>query len=180
MIDSNKPRDTDSIGLAAKELRTFKKDILAEFAAALDAEFPIGFVYEQHHNTQPPTELFNYEGFYWVELDYGGAFFRAAGGLAQNFEDQTTPQADATAVKNLSIVANGQHEHVYYRATLASSDYLFFPYGVMTYFQNLYTSTNGAHTHSLTGGDAETRPKNYTMRLWERVDYLTWLQVTGG
>jgi hypothetical protein len=32
------------------------------------------------------------------------------------------------------------------------------------------TSTDGNHTHTITGGDTETRPKTYCVNFWIKVD----------
>jgi len=83
-----------------------------------------------------------------------------------------TVQDDATAINGISASANGSHNHLegVYTDSLVPTVYSSIAKGVTTPYstrggssvqtrQN-YVSTAAAHTHSLTGGDTETRPKN--------------------
>ena len=54
--------------------------------------YPIGSVYTQYPNQESPNDLWGAVST-WVEQDYGGAFFRASGGNAQAFANQTAMQA---------------------------------------------------------------------------------------
>ena len=49
--------------------------------------YPIGYVYPQYPKQKSPNELWG-DISTWEEIDYGGAFFRAAGGNSDTFDEE--------------------------------------------------------------------------------------------
>ncbi len=66
--------------------------------------YPIGFTYPQYPGQKDPNELWG-DISTWEELNYGGAFFRAAGGNADGFSVQKEVTGLAGTV--LTIVGHG-------------------------------------------------------------------------
>lgn len=54
-------------------------------SAQFDIAWPIGVTYPQYPGCKSPNELWGQYST-WVELDFGGAFFRSSGGNASSFE----------------------------------------------------------------------------------------------
>ena len=132
--------------------------------------YPIGVTYVQYPGQKSPNELWPNIST-WEEIDYSGAFFRASGGNADSFiaEGGTlTPQAEGTAVNGLSI-GGGNHSHIYDGIYLQNgSSFTTISVG-SAYLGKIDTRTvgNGAHSHTITG-DTETRPSNFTIKIWKR------------
>ena len=119
--------------------------------------------------------------------DLRGAYMRMAGvnNTKANWDGGTlaTFQEDSTALpKNrLAIASDGDHKHLQgYRTT--STNYYEFGWkaleksapvssnGSYAEADLAYTSTNGAHTHAIQGGDAETRPKTYAVNYFIKIN----------
>ena len=115
--------------------------------------FPIGYVYTQYPTKKSPTEL-GFAGT-WTPFDYAGDFFRSEGGDASAFESGEQPDV----IKN--------HTHPYTDASPTGSANVGFGPPLIS---ALPTFTSPSRTTSNnTGGSAdETRPKNRTIKLWER------------
>lgn len=62
-----------------------KKLVSASSSIQFDIAWPIGVTYTQYPGQKSPNELWSQYST-WEELNYGGAFFRCAGGNASNFE----------------------------------------------------------------------------------------------
>jgi hypothetical protein len=163
MINVDTPLDIDKAGYIALQIRALKQDILDMFAGGL---LPVGYVYTQYPDTKSPEEL-GLQGT-WEIMNFAGAFFRSEGGLAQDFDTQVAQQADTTAVKGLSVVTAGAHQHGYVRLIqdVPYEGGNYGDWGNMSYYTR-NTDPAGGHSHTLTG-DAETRPVNYTVRKWRR------------
>lgn len=156
-------------------------------SASFDAFFPKGMIYTQYPGKKSPNELWG--GFStWEEItDYSGAFFRASGGNAASFieEGQTlSPQGQATALNGVhgnqqtaDTSTDGNHTHsTQYAYTISSTTYGPFGNGERALAYTWTTSGDGgSHSHSVTftpsisSSDTETRPVNYTVKIWERV-----------
>lgn len=145
---------------------------------------PVGFVYIQFPNKQSPSTI--YPSYTWTNItdQYAGAFFRFEGGNASTFESGLQDDATATTGLNTSFCScpyNNTHCHpIAYCNTgngVAGSPLLYAGQCYVSLSTTICysgsstnsTSDSGAHTHgvTLTGG-TETRPINYTVRLWER------------
>ncbi len=136
-----------------------------------DVSHPVGDIFIQYPSigsfvTKTPQQLFNVDGVSstWEEVDYGGVFFRANGGLSETFGSQTEPQKDAFQ----------GHEHSGVRASAGTYSYVSSD-GVAG--QGGGNGRNGpGFTTTTIKKDAygdpryalETRPKNYTVKVWRR------------
>ena len=63
-----------------------KKLVSASVSAQFDIAWPVGVTYTQYPGQKSPNELWSQYST-WEELDYGGAFFRAEGGNASQFNN---------------------------------------------------------------------------------------------
>jgi len=143
--------------------------------------YPVGFVYIQFPNQSSPADLF--PDYRWENItpQYAGAFFRVEGGNASAFESGLQDDATATTGLNTSLVScpfTTTHAHCLcpVRTTMERNRTRCVNCGVgnqtisCNICQCVYTtpSANG-HTHNVTlTGGVETRPINYTIRLWKR------------
>mgnify|MGYP007069881958 CR=1 FL=1 len=148
-------------------------------ATLLDTIYPIGVTYVQYPQQASPQTLF--PTMTWQVLDYSGAFFRASGGNANSFIEsgQTlTAQAQATAKNGLTITKSGSISvnsagvstcRDFYADTspsirLGSTSY----YGATgTAYSHSHTVTNTLN-YTLSSSQTETRPINYTIKIWVR------------
>lgn len=138
----------------------------------------VGSTFVRYPAQNSPDEVYPCSKWSDISSSYAGAFFRAAGGNAQAFANQTNYQSDATAVKGLSVDNKDlSHTHTHgYNATsgspqlFAAGGYSFIGVNNLT----VATATTAAtitmnHDHSLSSSDAETRPINYTVQIWKRI-----------
>ena len=151
----------------------------------LDALYPVGVTYLQFPTCESPVDLF--PTLTWTEINFDGAFFRASGTNADAFirvGGTLIPQGQGTAVNNLSMGNMSQNATgTIYIDELASGYGTFNPYGNISRGSSpgvTYTrsaSANGTyyafninvqHNHSLSSTDSETRPVNYTVKVWKR------------
>ena len=135
--------------------------------AIIDMVWPIGVIYTQYPQQKSPQELF--PNTTWEEVNYDGAFFRAEGGKAAAFNGGKQGQSIQSHNHTGSTSTNGAHRH--------SIGFAYEFYGDENGYRNVTnrgsteTSENGAHSHSFTTdstGGEETRPANYTIRIWKR------------
>ena len=137
--------------------------------AIIDKVWPIGVIYVQFPQQKSPQELF--PNTTWVELDYGGAFFRASGGNAAAFnggkqEELVGPHSDSVTV------TGGNHRHPYsfsdthnggeHDKPVAYDNSNNETTGYTGYSGDLSMSGTVNHTAK------ENRPANYTIRIWKR------------
>ncbi len=136
-----------------------------------DYIYPIGSTYTQYPDCASPNEL--WPDTTWTELDFNGAFFRATGGLAQAFDNQTSMQSQETAVNSLSA-SQDYHRHLAYMNSKNEANVS----GGLTLTACAGSAANTGNRGSsytscakpgitLTGGQ-ETRPMNYTIKIWKR------------
>lgn len=142
---------------------------------------PVGAVYVQYPNKKSPEEIWFTATWQNISSDYAGAFFRAAGGKAQAFSNQTSAQADM-----IKTHTTGTESADHYHNPAGSGYFLCFQgsYGETTQGleqggmwaglgkgQGLTGGRSNSHTH--TYGNAtnnpETRPINFTVQIWERI-----------
>lgn len=156
--------------------------------AIIDMVWPIGVIYTQYPQQKSPQELF--PNTTWEEVNYDGAFFRAAGGKAAAFIEESgalSKQGQSIQSHDHSFSWSGSHSHGVTDPGHA--------HGIPTGTQDsrndgqndhAYShSTNNSTTSAKTGisinsatisisgttgstGGNETRPENYTIRIWKR------------
>ncbi len=175
---------------------TGMKEILKEFR---DRIYPIGITYVQYPQQKSPEELF--PGTTWEVIDYDGAFFRASGGNADGFiEESGDLSKQAEDIKghthefavsgdtgNMSANATGKvvssweglfnGRSISYSGNMAATGSITWAGGDNSGGSNPTTlSINVEHTHSFefsgeteANSGTETRPENYTVRVWKRV-----------
>ena len=120
--------------------------------------------------------------------DLRGAYMRMAGanGTKANWDGGTldTYQEDSTALAKNHFVAasDGAHKHEHGTKTtahpysfgykpLGTSGGVLANTGTGGFAQDhAYTSTDGAHTHAISGGDPETRPKSYAVNYFVKIN----------
>ena len=125
-------------------------------------EMPVGFVYTQYPGQQEPQYLF--PGTWVYTTAYAGAFFRAEGGRASVFN--TVKQADMLKY----------HKHGFQAPTDNRINLNGDGYGAMRYtWANHKTREmfDKSDTELADNGDTadtlpETRPENFTIRIWRR------------
>ena len=155
----------------------------------IDKVWPIGVIYTQYPQQKSPQELWG-DISTWVELDYSGAFFRASGGKADAFIDEgqtLTKQSNSIQSHNHNFSWSGSHRHTItdpghsHGYELGEYDGGVGCAGERTerYYgsASTYSATTGisidSKTISISGttdstGGNETRPANYTIRIWKR------------
>lgn len=120
---------------------------------------PIGFVYVQFPGEKSPQELFGCGTWQNITAQFPGAFFRAEGGNASAFgaglQGMMIQSHGHSASFNSWVVTGGSGEN---RAHGGLSN---------SYFITGLSSGIPAVSITATGG-AETRPINYSIRIWKR------------
>ena len=151
--------------------------------AIIDMVWPIGVIYTQYPQQKSPQELF--PNTTWEELKYDGAFFRASGGNAAAFNGGK--QGQSIRSHNHTFSWSGSHSH----GVTDPGHSHGVPTGTQDgrnegYNDHAYSfEENNRTTSSKTGisidskkisisgttgsaGGNETRPENYTIRIWKR------------
>ena len=150
----------------------------ADYTIYADGEMggcpPVNATYTQYPQCKSPQEIWFLAT--WEELNYGGAFFRASGGNADAFIDESgvlVAQADMVKGHTHSVsVSGGNHTHgVYGGDEAGSGGYIgdspranYIGSAGIGYSGNL--SMSGTATSS---NNEENRPLNYTIRIWKRI-----------
>ena len=131
-------------------------------------------VFVQFPNMPIPDTFLSFEGYRWAEVNYGGAFFRAAGGHANGFNGGL--QEDA--IRNITGELVGLHLGFYY-SYIGVEDQTSHCKGVFTVERsNLYHRAAGVDKDKnnikavfdasrVVPTAEENRPVNYTVRLWK-------------
>jgi len=133
----------------ASAVFTEKDDIIHQSGAK--AIFPVGHVYTQYPGKKSPSEL-KFLGT-WTSFNFSGDFFRSEGGDASAFE--SGQQGD--------VIKNHTHPYQDNSATGTTNA------GSGAFPLVPALSNVGKTTSNNNGGSAdETRPKNRTIKLWER------------
>ena len=182
--------------------------------AIFDIVHPVGEVYVQYPQQDPPATIYNKSGITstWTVIDYDGAFFRAQGGNAIAFSEKgssLSTQADSVKEHQHTInhthsgttgscraLANGEQRwEGWFSAAEGGQGHSEFTAGgnmwVSDNTARTYPSATGSgnghrqvninvdHRHDFTTssqsltesgwyGSGETRPMNYTIRVWKR------------
>ena len=151
--------------------------------AIIDTVWPIGVIYTQYPQQKSPQELF--PNTTWEEVNYSGAFFRASGGNAAAFNGGR--QGQSIQSHDHSFSWSGSHSH-----SITDPGH---SHGIPTGAQDSHTGDYNDHgyeyegtksttssktnisidseTISISGttgsaGGNETRPENFTIRIWKR------------
>lgn len=153
---------------------------------------PIGSVYIQFPQKMSPNDLWgNYST--WEEVDYDGAFFRASGGNAECFADKTDTlscclQASDYQCHTHNVISCSTNKTLYGCLGIyqwGNTGYTLKCSGIVNAVA--YSGVQGTgqvlsyggvtlnidltHRHRVTigsTGDSETRPTNYTVKIWVR------------
>jgi hypothetical protein len=114
---------------------------------------PVNFIYVQIYDQPSPQDLWPSARWQAISAEcYEGSFFRAEGGNAQSFYNQSIPQEDQLK----------RHTHKYWRVSDGGNR------GDRDGKPRF--ADNGLDHDTLETGGSETRPINYTVRIWERVE----------
>ena len=162
------------------------------FKAIFDLVRPVGDVYVQYPQQANPNELWGAFST-WQVVNYDGAFFRAEGTNANAFIEKTgvlVKQANSIKSHNHNFYWEGSHRH----SLWSGNDYgdKTFGFGQTSYSLGVagqanpaglnYRDIMGKYSNQVMsdtkivvsgstknfGGD-ETRPDNFTMRIWKRI-----------
>lgn len=152
----------------------------------LDALYPVGVTYLQFPTCESPVDLF--PTLTWTEINFDGAFFRASGTNADAFigvGGTLIPQGQATAKNGLSVSVDSNSSLTGYAGAFSGAGFVQGNAAIGgicslgTYRGNAYQGAGGSpgydlsinanHGHTCTvSGDSETRPVNYTVKVWKR------------
>ena len=178
---------------AAGQLLAVLNKIKAE---AINEAWPVGITYVQYPQQKSPQELFPKTT--WVELSYDGAFFRASGGNAQAFIEKSgvLSKQEQSIQSHLHTIAH-KHSRGTMEITGSLSGTKDIYNGASGAFtisydqksrprweddrENTYADCSFVASRSWSGytseptngnsgstGDTETRPSNYSVRIWKR------------
>ena len=163
-----------------KKLKDFKENI---DLSVFNLIYPVGVTYTQYPQQASPMELWGSFST-WNVVNYDGAFFRAEGTNANAFIEKTgvlVKQADAikthttggmsdratgSLVTDKNFLADSYSSSgniSAWRFPSNSNQLSWHPIG--NYGTELNIDVSHTHTYS---GAAETRPQNYTVRIWKR------------
>ena len=153
--------------IAKKEIEDRKKAI-ADYCP-----YPIGANYVQYPTTAEPATF--WKNTKWKELDFQGAFFRASGGNANDFINA----GEELVIQEQEIQ---KHKHtIEAQYVRASGD----PNSFIQFTRNRAGTWNGGNAgisnegnevfyvpehETLETGSGETRPMNFTIRIWKRTE----------
>lgn len=160
-----------------------KKLVSANISVQFDLAWPIGVTYVQYPQQASPMDLWG-DFSTWEVINYDGAFFRAEGTNADAFIEKTgvlVKQVDQN--KAHSHTASGMDQNSEGSFMIADGACIGSISGFVkerigwTNYRGMKEQASYAgvrmdisHTHTINpdGGD-ETRPSNYTMRVWKRI-----------
>lgn len=140
---------------------------------AAEELYPIGFVYVQFPNTDDPATLGLPGTWTNISSNFAGRFFRAEGGTAAAFgccQDFATNYCCINSTVT-STSSEACHCHTTcvtctYKGRATGGTLLSRALGTTA---SVATTSNGAHTHTISiSNTTETRPDNYTVRIWRR------------
>ena len=160
-----------------KQLKDFKENI---DLSVFNLIYPVGVTYTQYPQQASPMELWGSFST-WEVVNYDGAFFRAEGTNANAFIEKTgvlRKQQDAIKTHTtggMSANATGNFNTRFSDASVVEPTGNVSRSGVFKGYKsgsgdawvgvNYYIDVS--HTHTCYG-DIETRPQNYTVRIWKR------------
>lgn len=132
--------------------------------------YPVGYVYVQFPNTNDPKTLGLPGTWQNISSKYAGRFFRAEGGAAAAFGCCQNYLTNYDNLKATCTSYSPVHRHCFYMSCACAGS----GSGSSTSLPMMCTCTKascsaGAHTHTVTFTcSGETRPANYTIRIWKR------------
>ncbi|NLK47153.1 MAG: hypothetical protein GX297_10960 [Treponema sp.] len=129
------------------------------FYVKSEPAIPIGFVYVQFPGEMSPQELFGCGTWQDITSLFAGAFFRAEGGNASAF---------GAGLQNMMIQSHN-HGISFHSSPVTWLSGASLRHGGMS--QSYFITGGGAGAISATitaAGGAETRPVNYTIKIWKR------------
>jgi hypothetical protein len=160
-----------------------------------DVIHPVGEVYVQYPQQDPPATIYNKRGITstWTVINYNGAFFRAQGGNANAFSEKgSSLSTQADMVKShthpfswsgttSTDIADGQikttgtweagsgvfsqgGESINHSSTSGKSNMM----KIHFHHEHSHTYSGSSTTDSNDSRATETRPMNYTIRIWKR------------
>lgn len=155
---------------------------LITLQTAFNAAHPVGCTYVQFPQQDDPATLFNKNGVQstWQVINYGGAFFRAAGGNAEAFKTKTDDLIlQSSALPNITGVLNGKSVE----AGMGGGSVDFTRSGALNYKSAKKQRTGGSNygnvlieisidasdSNPVYGRRDEVAPQNYTIRVWKRI-----------
>ena len=185
----------DTVADAEADLSNLEEGMLIgtkDLDTVSNCPFPVGSVYTQYPQCDAPADL--WFGTTWTELNFSGAFFRANGGNADSYIDETgtlAPQGDMVKshthdwsnTHNHGITDPGHKHFITGSKTTALSNWLdnYFTAGSSTNVgaqgANSVGNTTGitinnttisGTTSSNNTSNIENRPVNYTIKIWKR------------
>lgn len=157
-----------------------------------DVSHPVGDIFVQYPSigdfiTKTPQQLFNVGGVSstWVEVDYGGAFFRSNGGLSETFGSQSVAQkAELPNVRGtdaeIQLTGNGGFTNTMRGAfqekkksggiasTYVAGGTSALNFSASTGQTNADGTTYVSQNDSVYRDGGEVRPANFTVRVWRR------------
>ena len=179
----------NEVNTLTDEVSTIEQALSSGEIPTFDVVYPIGCTYVQYPDCPSPNDLWGSIST-WTELDFGGAFFRASGGNAKTFNSGS--QGDSVKSHTHSGTIHEMSGDNYGSVECASEG-LFNGRGTMTTGGRFSLSNNRnwaggdnneanrpgklylnlSHTHGLTidsndTSATETRPFNYTVKIWKR------------
>ena len=158
-----------------------KKLVSANISVQFDLAWPIGVTYVQYPQQASPMDLWG-DFSKWEVINYDGAFFRAEGGNADAFIEESGVLSKQ-AGQNLSHTHSITHSHSItdpghtHGIPTASQDKHNGGYNDHGYsFEGNNSTTNSTTNitvdsfegNSDSSGGNENRPENYTIRVWKR------------
>ena len=135
----------------------------------------IGSIYVQYPNELSPDKIWFIASWQNISSNYAGAFFRAAGGNAQGFDNQSSAQGDL--VKNHAHPMTHKHgmRHRHGLGIQVGSYGGTFGSGIAVegssntgWYEGSTDDYTGSTSDNASGG-VENRPTNYTVQIWKRI-----------
>lgn len=145
----------------------------------MDVAHPINDIYVQYPSigsyvTKNPMELYNKNGVQsnWVELDYGGAFFRSNGGLSKNFN--SGKQAEGLPNIKGSLVTGSSTPFFLSSGTSGAFTNnetglrLYSGPATSNYDRTSKVLFDASKSNSIYGASSHVTTENYTIKIWHR------------
>ena len=157
-----------------------KKLVSANIKTQFDLVWPIGVTYVQYPQQASPMDLWGAFST-WEVIDYDGSFFRAEGGNAKAFN--AGKQQDAIKKHTTSGMDNNATGTLFTSRSFlgrawgaegaikceepANNTFYGLAWDSMAGMCSSKLTIDVSHTHEY-NGDVETRPQNYTIKVWKR------------
>lgn len=141
-----------------------------------DAAHPVGDIFIQYPSkgdfvTKTPAQLYNVNGITstWVELNYGGVFFRSNGGSAEKFGEGLQGAQLPNIRGHFQPMVCGTSPTYFQKTGAFSSTTYMNNGGAIGDGSSRYSVIfDASQSNSVYTDNGEVRPKNYTVRVWCR------------